>query len=120
MPTSIAEGVQESEGRLKAEKAIAKRFPDAILREVAGDYVWMAESAVEHVTDFTIIAGESYSDWERNRGKPRVYVEVYSYLTVEGMRVYAPPGSNSHHLVWIRHLKDKHPEVYKVLVATAK
>lgn len=107
MSYSIQEGVQDAEKRVQAERAIAERFPDAYLSE---RNCWVSPSAVEHVTDIEIVA---------------VSVEkgavVYTYLMVEGMRVYAPlnQGGVAHHLVFLHKLKEERPEAYKALVDVA-
>jgi hypothetical protein len=117
----IQTGIEELERKLVAERAIAERFPDARLYEmVNGDAVWMSESASEHTTDVALITTEEYRDWERDHGRPRISITVLAYLTIEGMRVYAEPGMTSHHLVWLSHLKEKQPEVYKALVEAAR
>ena len=124
MPTSINEGLRELEEKIKAERAIAEKFPDAYLHElIDGRYMWVSRLAREHVTDVDLIYAAVYRDrdWESRRGQPRIECAAYTYLTIEGMRVYAEPsfGSGST-LVLLADLKKKHPEAYKALVDLAR
>lgn len=110
MPVSIREGVEMQEARLKAERAIDERFPDVTLHERAdGKFVWMGDSVRDHATDVELVPPPTSGRFPT--------ILAYPYMTVEGMRVYAPPVE---HLVWLRDLKDKYPEAYKTAVTAAK
>jgi hypothetical protein len=104
---SIQDGISSNEEKLKAARLIADRFPDTYLWTVSpGNSMWVSPSAAEHVTDidFDVISAEKGA-------------VVYTYLTVEGTRVYAPPiYSMVHHVVLLHRLKKERPEVYKALV----
>jgi hypothetical protein len=96
--------------RLRAESAIAERFPDVTLHErTDGKYVWMSDSIREHATDVELVPPPAAGRFPT--------ILAYPYVLVEGMRVYAPPIE---HLVWLRDLKDKHPEAYRAVVAAAR
>ncbi len=116
MSYGIQEGIGELEQKLKAERAIAERFPDAVLDRLCdGNQVWVSESATDHTTDLHIAY---VPPTERNSTQTII---VYTYLTVEGMRVFARPGiASGHHLVWLDDLRKKHPEAYKARVETAR
>lgn len=109
MSYSISEGVEDAEKRLKAERAIAERFPDARLGDrLNKDRVWMSESAGPHVTDIDLVSD----------GKDGFL--VYTYLIVEGMRLYAYPAMGPcYGLVWQHTLRDNLPDVYKTMVDVA-
>lgn len=115
MPTGIQSGIEELEEKLKAERAIAERFPDAILGNRAdGTQIWWSESAAPYVTDVEIFPVSG----EKDARSPTLM--VYTYLTIEGMRVYARPSYPAYSLVWLDAMKRKHPEAYKAMVAEAK
>ena len=108
MSYSIQEGVEDAKRRLKAEEAIAEKFPDARLGDLASNRsVWLSESACPHVTDIELVVG----------AKNDIY--IYPYLTVEGMRVYARGNWDMTHYTWLEAIK-KHPDAYKILVDIAR
>jgi len=116
MSYSISSGIQELEEKLESERAIAKRFPDAILeKRVDGSQVWMAESAKGQTTDIELIPSSPAKD----RSYPSHEILIYSYLTVEKMRVYAREYIPTAHYVWLETLKTRHPDIYKALVAAS-
>ena len=99
----------DAERRLAGQRAIAERFPDARMGDqINNDRVWMSESAAPHVTDIELVSD----------GKGGV--EVYTYLVVEGMRVYAFARMGpAYGAVWQGTLRDKFPDVYKTMVDVA-
>jgi hypothetical protein len=109
MSYSIREGVEDAEKRLRAERAIAERFPDARLGDqINKDRVWMSESAGPHVTDIELVPDDKGS------------FVVYTYLTVEGMRVYAYATMGpAYGLVWLHTLRDNCPDAYRTMVDVA-
>ena len=109
--TSIREDIGDSEKRLIAKRVIAERFPDAVLQDIGnGDFAWMADSAIGHTTDI---------DFYRNPKPDLSDLIVTTYLSVEGLRVYAPVRTG-YWRVWLKEIKEKHPEVYQTMVETAR
>jgi hypothetical protein len=107
--TTIQDGIKELETKLHAEKAIASRFPDAVLRDLGNDTSgWMSDAAQEHVTDIEIVSGSNRTAY------------VWSYLTVGGMRVYANRMDLPYLYTLVAKVKNDHPAVYKALVDVAR
>lgn len=97
---SIQTGIEELEQKLRAERVIAERFPDALLENVAGGQVWVSASLGSEATDFEI------------------FQDMYfrAYVTIEGMRVYQSSWHPMYFYSLREKLKKEHPEVYKTIL----
>ena len=116
MSYSIQSGIHELEEKLRAERVIAERFPDAVLETLCdGNRVWMSESAAVHTTDLYLAHSPKAETGAQ-------HITVYTYLTVEKMRVFARPSGyiDKVHYVWLDELKTKHPEAYTAMVNAAR
>lgn len=109
MGTSIREGISDLERRLKAELAIAERFPDAYLRDVGDSTFWMSANAAPHTTHIDLV-----------QMPKRDGVYVYTYLLVEDMRVYAEQCGTTYAGVWLDVLREEHPEVFATMLSRAR
>jgi hypothetical protein len=111
MAYSIQEGIRELEEKLVSERAILERFPDATLESLAdGSQVWAAEAVKEMCTDIHLTSVP---------GPNRPTINIYPYLTVGKMRVYAKDRLQWNPLldyVWIDRMKREFPQVYEQLV----
>ena len=107
MPIHIHEDIRTLEERLRAEKAIAERFPDASLGVLPdGNRAWMSDAAQDAATDFEVRASSDKTPY------------VLSYVMVEGLRVYARNWP-THIFSFLETVKHHHAEAYKILVNLA-
>jgi hypothetical protein len=100
MSYSIHAGIEELEQKLRAERIIAERFPDAKLEKVGNGQVWVSASLGSEATDFEIFEDKYYR----------------AYVTIEGMRVYRSIWHRTYFRALHETLKKEHPEVYKTIL----
>jgi hypothetical protein len=107
MPTTIREGVEDTEKCLVAERAIERLYPDAYRWKLPGrGYVWGSRSCLQDCTYVDLVCGESGPQFAL-------------YLKVEGMAVFYPFTIDG--LVTIfSTLQDKNPELHAKLVEAIK
>lgn len=110
MPYSIREGVEDSHKRLVAEKAIAERYPDAVLDDLPdGRRVWSSVKATTDTNDFDIVLSKDKAD-----------TTFCPFLEVEGMRVYGDPWKWKASITVLHEIRKNHPDLQKGLLKLVK
>lgn len=102
MTYSIREGIEELRGKLKAEEAIAERYPDAYLGELPdGTKVWVSEAVKPN--DVLLVVGKEDAFF-------------CPFEMISGMRVHTTPWHTKRAGIFFLDLREKHRELHAELV----
>lgn len=106
MSYNIQEGVEDARKQLRAEEAIAERYPDATLDSLPdGRRVWVSPNAAKDATSFDLVHGKEGP------------VVLCPYIEVEGMRVYTDHWKWQHAITLLHDVQKRHPKLHGELLS---